>query len=104
MLDQLIYTRCYPQRDLKNNGQVLRKDGFGVFSMSSGLFSAGKIKNFDFLQKRLAVPNGAKETAPIGLFDSYEYEMVAPDVYMISFDVARPLCKIPRSNGRGHRT
>ena len=38
MLDQLIYTRCSPHRDLKNNGQVVRGDGFGVFSMSPELF------------------------------------------------------------------
>ena len=30
MLDQLIYTRCSPHRDLKNNGQVVRGDGFSV--------------------------------------------------------------------------
>ena len=39
MLDQLIYTRCSPHRDLKNKGQVVRGDGFGVFSMSPELFS-----------------------------------------------------------------
>lgn len=104
MLDQLIYTRCSPHRDLKNNGQVVRGDGFGVFSMNSELFTGRRITNFDFLQARLAVQNGAKETSPAGLFNSYEYAMVAPNVFSLSYEVARPHCKIPRSNGQGHRT
>lgn len=104
MLDQLIYTRCSPHRDLKNNGQVVRGDGFGVFSMSPELFDGKRIINFDFLQARLAIQNGAKETSPAGLFNSYEYAMVAPNVFALSYEVARPHCKIPRSNGQGHRT
>ena len=39
MLDQLIYTRCFPHRDLKLRGQVVRSDGFGVFSASAGLLA-----------------------------------------------------------------
>lgn len=104
MLDQLIYTRCSPHRDLKSNGQVVRGDGFGVFSMSPELFSNTRLSNYDFLQARLAIQNGAKETSPAGLFNSYEYSMVAPGVYALSYEVARPHCKIPRANGQGHRT
>lgn len=104
MLDQLIYTRCSPHRDLKNKGQVVRGDGFGVFSMSSELFSNKRLSNYDFLQARLAIQNGAKETSPVGLFNSYEYSMVAPGVYALSYEVARPHCKVPRANGQGHRT
>ena len=104
MLDQLIYTRCSPHRDLKNKGQVVRGDGFGVFSMSPELFSNKRISNYDFLQARLAIQNGAKETSPVGLFNSYEYSIVAPGVYVLSYEVARPHCKIPRANGQGHRT
>ena len=104
MLDQLIYTRCSPHRDLKNNGQVVRGDGFGVFSMNSELFTGRRITNFDFLQARLAVQNGAKETSPVGLFNSYEYTIVAPNIFVLSYEVARPHCKIPRPNGQGHRT
>lgn len=105
MLDQLIYTRCSPYRDLKNNGRVvLNSDGYGVFSMSSELFSSKWISNnYDFLKTQLARQNGAKETSEMGLFDSYEYFMVAPNVYAISYEVARPHCKIPRANGQGHR-
>lgn len=104
MLDQLIYTRCSPHRDLKNKGQVVRGDGFGVFSMSPELFSNKRLSNYDFLQARLAIQNGAKETSPVGLFNSYEYSMVAPGVYALSYEVARPHCKVPRANGQGHRT
>ncbi len=103
MLDQIIYTRCSPHRDLKNKGRVVRSDGFGVFSMSQELLTGELLSNYDFLQARLATPNGAKESAPIGLFHSYEYSMVAPGVYTLSYEVARPQCKIPRANGKGHR-
>lgn len=104
MLNQLIYTRCMPHRELKNKGQVVRADGFGVFSMSQGLVINSPISNYDFLQTRLAVPNGAKETSAIGLFNSYEYTALSSDIYAMSFEVARPHCKEPRKNGKGHRT
>ena len=103
MLDQIIYTRCSPHRDLKNKGKVIRIDGFGVFSMSPELFSNQLLSNYDFLQARLATPNGAKENSAAGLFNSYEYFMVAPNVYTLSYEVARPKCKIPRANGKSHR-
>ena len=104
MLDQLVYTRCSPHRELKNGGQVVRADGFGVFSMSEELLSNKKISSYDFLQGRLAIQNGAKENSQVGLFNSYEYLMVAPGVYALTFEVARPLCKIPRANGKSHRS
>lgn len=104
MLNQIIYTRCSPHRDLRNQGQVVRGDGFGVFSMSQELFADPRLDSFDFLQARLAVQNGAKETSPTGLFNSYEYTAIAPEVYAYSYEVARPLCKTPRKNGQGHRT
>ena len=103
MLDQVIYTRCFPHRLLKNQGQVERSDGFGVFSMSPELFSNKQITDFDFLSSRLAVPNGAKETSAVGLFNSYEYSNAAPDVYALTYEVARPYCDIPRANGLSHR-
>lgn len=104
MLNQVIYTRCSPARDLKNKGQVRRdRDGFGVFSISSELFSDQRISGFDVLLNRLATPNGSNAAAPIGLFQSYEYNMVSPGVYALSFETARPLCEIPRANGKTHR-
>lgn len=104
MLNQLIYTRCMPHRELKNKGQVVRTDGFGVFSMSQGMVTNPPISNYDFLQTRLAVQNGAKETSATGLFNSYEYTALSSDIYAMSFEVARPHCKEPRKNGQGHRT
>ena len=104
MLNQLIYTRCMPHRELKNRGQVVRADGFGVFSMSQELITNPPVSGFEFLQARLAVQNGAKETSATGLFNSYEYTSLASDVYAMSFEVARPHCKEPRKNGQGHRT
>lgn len=103
MLNQLIYTRCMPHRELKNKGQVVRADGFGVFSMSQELVTNQPVSNYDFLQTRLAVQNGAKETSVTGLFNSYEYTAISSKVYAMSFEVARPHCKEPRKNGQGHR-
>lgn len=104
MLDQVIYTCCFPHRLLKSNGHVERRDGFAVFSMSRELFSNKQITNFDLLDYHIAMPNGAKENAPVGLFNSYEYSKAAPDVYTLTYEVARPFCNIPRSNGKSHRS
>lgn len=104
MLNQLIYTRCMPHRELKNKGQVVRADGFGIFSMSQEMVTDPPVSNYDFLQTRLAIQNGAKETSVTGLFNSYEYTAISSKVYAISFEVARPHCKEPRKNGQGHRT
>jgi len=49
-LDQVIYTRCKPHRDLKNNGQVVHSDGFGIFSMNRELLNKSQSVNFDMLQ------------------------------------------------------
>ncbi len=104
MLDQIIYTRCSPHRDLKNGGASVRGDGFGVFAVSPRLFANKQLSSYDYLQGRLAVQNGAKETSPIGLFNSYEYSILAPGVTALSFEVARPHCKTPRANGKAHRS
>lgn len=104
MLNQLVYTRCSPHRDLKKKGIVTRGDGFGVFSMSSELFNDPALPNLDFLQQRLPVKNGSNETSPLGLFDSYEYFALSPNRYGFVFEHSRPHCKIPRKNGQAHRT
>ena len=104
MLNQLVYTRCFPHRDLKNQGQVVRSEGFGVFSMSPQLFDQLSQDGFDYLQDRLAIKNGSNETSPIGLFHSYEYNRLDENTYAFSFEYARPHCKIPRSNGKTHRS
>lgn len=104
MLNQLIYTRCMPHRELKNKGQVVRTDGFGVFSMSQELATNPPVASYDFLQARLAQQNAAKENSPIGLFNSYEYTALDDSTYAYVYEVARPHCKEVRKNGMGHRT
>ncbi len=104
MLNQLVYTRCFPHRDLKNQGQVVRSEGFGVFSMSPGIFDQLPSDGLDYLQDRLAIKNGSNETSPIGLFHSYEYNRLNANTYAFSFEYARPHCKTPRSNGKTHRS
>lgn len=103
MLNQLVYTRCSPYRDLKNKGNVVRGDGFGAFSLSTGLTADEQSENLLFLQQRLALKNASNEAAPIGLFHSYEY-FALPKGHAFWFEFARPHCEIPRKNGRTHRS
>lgn len=103
MLNQIIYTRCFPHRDLEDKGQVVRSDGFGVFSMSQDLVENPTFSNFKLLQAVLATHNGSSERSAIGLFNSYEYTKLSNDVFAIHYEVARPKCNVPRSNGIGHR-
>ncbi len=102
MLNQLIYTRSSPHRDLKNNAQVVRGDGFGVFAVSEGLTHI-KDANYDFLLTRLAVPNCSRENSSAGLVHSYDYISLGGDMYAFSFEFARPHCREPRKNGKTHR-
>ena len=51
MLNQLVYTRCSPHRDIKNKGNVVRGDGFGVFLLSMVVGFAVAF-GLVFLQKR----------------------------------------------------
>lgn len=102
MLDQLIYTRSSPHRDLKNHAQVVRGDGFGVFAVSEGLTHTLS-QNYDFLLARLAVPNCSRENSSAGLVHSYEYTSLGEGVYAFSFEYARPHCRQPRKNGKTHR-
>ena len=104
MLNQLVYTRCSPHRDLKNKGNVIRGDGFGVFSLSAELFNDVAQPSLDFLQQRLPVKNGSNETSPIGLYDSYEYFAIPDGSNAFLFEHSRAHCKIPRKNGQAHRT
>ena len=62
---------------------MVRADGFGVFSMSQELVNNPPVSNYDFLQTRLAVQNGAKETSVTGLFNSYVSTLQYPLRYML---------------------
>ena len=103
MLNQVIWTRCYPHRDLKAGGKTSRADGFGVYSMSRDLMDHPPVQSYDFLQNRLSLQNGAKEGSRAGMFNSYEYNMLSEGVYSLSYEVLRPHCKELRKNGMGHR-
>lgn len=102
MLNQVIYTRCSPTRDMKDNGRVVRADGFGIHTFSKELLTDGMISNYDALKSRLAVKNGAAEGSAMGLVHSYEYFLL-DGTTVLSYEYARPHCKELRPNGQGHR-
>lgn len=103
MLDQVIYTRCMPQRVLKRKGEVSRQDGFGVFSMSPSIVDGSRKIDFDHLQSRLVSTNAAKEDGAVGLIHSYEYLELSENEYALTYEFARPHCLTPRKNGKTHR-
>ncbi|MCD7956983.1 MAG: hypothetical protein LUG93_14795 [Lachnospiraceae bacterium] len=89
MLNQLIYTRCFPHRDLKNQGQVNRSSGFGIFSLSQELFADGEAPNPDLLQRVLAVRSGSREASDAGTFSVYEYTHLSGNTYALSREETR---------------
>ena len=97
----MIYTRCKPRIDLKNGGQITQDEGFGVPAVSENLIKNSPLNSYDYLSAVLSRPNGAKEDMPTGLFNSYEYVELAPNVYSIIYEVARPHCKVPRVKSDG---
>ena len=104
MLDQIIYTECNPQRDLLHGGKIVRKNGYGVFSMSKEIFSNKKIKNYNSLYDLLMYTNCSKEKNElIGTFGSYIYINVPDNVDVFMFDYGRPHCKNPLKE-RLHRS
>ena len=114
MLDQVIYTRCLPYRNLKANGAVVRSDGFGTHTMSQAIFDPAKKINYDYLQTRLVPRNASLDpkgdkTEPKadqkepGLLSSYEYCKVGENTYAMIFEFNRAHCTVPRKNGKGHR-
>ena len=104
MLDQIIYTECIPQRDLLNNGKIIRKSGYGVFSLSQELFSGQKVNNYSRLYDLLVYNNGSKEKdSNIGTFGSYLYTNAAGTADCFIHDFGRPHCKNPLKE-RLHRS
>ncbi|MCD7884653.1 MAG: hypothetical protein LUI87_13240 [Lachnospiraceae bacterium] len=83
MLNQLIYTRCYPHRELKDHGQIDKKDGFGVFSFSEELMADPESVRADLLLKSVSKRSGSKENSRAGMFTVYEYLKVGPDCYAL---------------------
>lgn len=103
MLDQVIYTRCAPHRDLRKGGAVDKAEGYSVYSVSRELFEPGKNVNVDLLLSQLAIKNCGKEGDIVGLTRSYDFFGVSSDRNALVYEVTRPLCQEPRSNGVQHR-
>lgn len=97
MLDQVIYTRCMPHRDLLKKGEISRSDGFGVFSVSQSIFDPEKKIDLGSLKRQLPKKNGAKEKDTVGLISSYEYFAVSDSKYALTYEVPRPFLQ----DGRG---
>lgn len=91
MLNQVIYTRCSPHRELKQNGKVSFSSGFGVFSMSRELFGQLNATELDILGHSYSMKNGSNPLKEIGLFHSYEYKMMHPGCYAMTFEFSRPI-------------
>lgn len=104
MLDQIIYTECIPQRDLMNNGKLIRKSGYGVYSLSKELFSGQKVDNYSRLYDLLVYNNCSKEKDPnIGTFGSFLYTNATGKADVFIHDFGRPHCKNPLKD-RLHRS
>ena len=105
MLDQVIYTRCKPARELKNKGRVnYQSDGYGVFSFSKELFEDARIIDYEKFVNHISKQNASKEgNKEFGLFNSYEYGDAYALTHYISFEYSRPLCTELRKDGLGHR-
>ena len=103
MLDQVIYTRSLPHRDLKKGGALEKSDGFGVYAVSRQLLEPGKKVNVDLLISQLSAKNCAKEGDPVGLTRSYDFFDVAPDSQALVYEVARPKGTVSRANGAENR-
>lgn len=103
MLEQIVYTRCSPHRDIENCGEVVRRDGFGVFSITPDLLRKCSKADIDSIMIRLMIKNGASESGKQGLFNSYELISLPEGNHAFIYEVARPLCREPRKNGRLHR-
>lgn len=93
-----------PSRDLKNQGKVVRRDGFGVFSMSPAMVDGTHKIDYNHLQSQLSKNNAAKENSPIGLFNSYEYIQLSDQDHALTFEFARPFCQDQRGGRVAHRS
>ena len=103
MLNQLIYTRCYPHRDIKKKGEVERREGLGVFSASQGMMDYSPAPVLSLLLNRAAVVNGADEDQPTGRFGSYDFFSLGNGDKVLSFDYARNFCEESRNGQAGNR-
>ena len=90
MLEQLVYTRGRPRIDLDAGGRQIPTDGFGVSNISRGLLDRlSSESRRKFVLERAAIKNGSNEMS-VGLFDSYEYNLVDEGTYLLSYEFSRP--------------
>lgn len=111
-MQQIVYTRCKPRREI-SNGRVVYDEGFGC-NFSKGLIDPAQIKApllLEILQKRLPKKNGSKEdgeNASEMPFRSYEY------IYVVHEDETNSMFgqenlrqynkEDVRPNGKTHRS
>ncbi|MBR0483475.1 MAG: hypothetical protein IJJ69_01710, partial [Oscillospiraceae bacterium] len=102
MLDQIIYTRCYPHRNLMENGRVELDEGFGIFSFSESALRLPPAEK-ELLTACLQSPNGGTDNLPEKLFASYEYFPFSDGTGVVIHAQSKPCCTEKRRNGFSHR-
>ena len=100
MLEQLIYTRCSPCRSLEN-GQVIRKEGLGFYSLSPGLVSdiPERIKLDRLIRKQ-----NCSKTRTAGYVCSYSLLQLGGGNSALTYEVPRENTGEKRLNGNLIRT
>lgn len=94
MLEQIIYTRCSPSRNLEN-GQVVWKEGLGFYSMSEGFVGIPDRIKLDRLVRR---QNCTKMRAA-GYVSSYSMLQLDGDNVVLCYEVPRENTEEKRYNG-----
>lgn len=109
MLEQIIYTRCSPYRDITRRGEIRGRDGVGVFSFTGAFFDKCTEEDIKVIKNRIAEKNGSREPGKNeqrkmpGLFNSYEFLLLPSGNNALTFLVARPKCDEPTRSGHLHR-
>ena len=94
MLEQIIYTRCSPSRNLEN-GQVVWKEGLGFYSMSEDFIKIPDRIKLDRLVRR---QNCTKMRAA-GYVSSYSMLELDGDNVVLCYEVPRENTEEKRYNG-----
>lgn len=100
MLEQVIYTRCSPSRSLEN-GQVLRKEGLGFYSISEGLCE--NIPDRIKLDRLIRKQNCTKSRSA-GYVKSYSCLKLDNGAVALTYEVPRENTDEKRYNGNFIRT
>ena len=89
MLDQAVYTRCRPCRDILTDGSVLDRDGYGFFSFSEEILRDLSPAARAELSRRAASASGADVSGPAGLFASYELLRLSDGTLVLTRECVR---------------